>query len=667
MPHFNLHRYLLLGLILLALATPVSAQTQPSPLTIKVKVGFDSYYKLNQWTAVHVMLENTGAAIMGELRLRDSNPTFNTPATLYHYPVDLPNSSRKQFTLYLPLRGDQRLSLQLVDNNEQELLNQTVKIEPLAETQTVLIGVVASDLSLLGRLAMANKQTGERVAVAHLAVADLPTMPQAWRALDVMVFNDVDTRQLTPAQQAALSYWLSQGGKLIVGGGPTAASTIAGLQNILPFQTVQSVTLPHPLTELQNMASSPLPDRGPYPLAVPDGFSGEVMLSEQGQPLIIQQAVGQGQLYYITLGLSLAPLDQILPQILPQIIGTLQPQSSILLARLNQQDVLRSLTVLANQGLPNPALICLYLCLYVFFIGPLNYAILRLLKRGELAWLTMPAMVFLCTSVIYITGFQLRGVQPVLSQVKIIQTSPNSPAAETTTFIGVYSPSRADYTLKLPETSLIEGLPDSLGLTNELAVKLDGNTEISNLRGDIGGMPAFIAHSQTVAPSFQATLKYNQQQQKLMGEVSNKTKQNLTQASVVLVQTKETIETDFNNSPSASIEVSHYVIELNNFAVGTQPIDQLIESHLIGQTFYTAAYKSSDPTLVSQDLILRGLFQNRTMWPYDSQYQAFQNQPTWSAYLVGWLNEPPTAELTSHTHAQMNQTLLIMNIPLEME
>ena len=107
------------------------------------------------------------------------------------------------------------------------------------------------------------------------------------QALDIVVFNDIDSAQLTPAQQDALNSWVRSGGFLVVGGGPNAAQTMAGLRHLLPFSGVTMRTLPHPLTGLQNFIRTPLADRGPYVAAVPTNFTGSVLAQQDQLPLAV--------------------------------------------------------------------------------------------------------------------------------------------------------------------------------------------------------------------------------------------------------------------------------------------------------------------------------------------------------------------------------------------
>jgi hypothetical protein len=302
-----------------------AAQTN---LSLEVQIGFDSFYKINTWTPVRVLLANQGSDLQAHLRVLDDRVNFGASNILYVYPVDLPGQSRKEITLYLPLRGQRQLSVELVDRVGNLLLSQRQAMTAI-EANGFLVAVVAGAPSLLNPLAGFKTIEEARVAVAHLDLGDLPTVLQAWQGLDMLVLNDVDTLQLAPAQLAALQSWIRFGGRLLVGGGPNTAQTIAGLTSLLPFSNVTVQTLPHPIAALKPFSSTAFEDRGPYVAAVPSQQTGTLVAGDVNQPLIIQAQRGRGQIYYLAFDLSLAPFDRLAgdPRFIPQLTGPFQPRA----------------------------------------------------------------------------------------------------------------------------------------------------------------------------------------------------------------------------------------------------------------------------------------------------------------------------------------------------
>jgi hypothetical protein len=482
------------------------------------------------------------------LRLRDDNTSFGASDILYVYPVNLPAQSRKLFTLYMPLRGQRQLSVELVDGVGRPLLSQQTRIEALS-SGSYLVGVFASDLSLLNVLARFSQTNGDRVAVAHLKLADLPPTPQGWAGLDMLVFNDVDTSQLTSTQQDALNYWVGHGGRLIVGGGPNAEQTIAGLSSLLPFAGVTIQTLSGPLTgsyltDLDDLSSQTLNNRGPYVAAVPTNPTGNIIAQENGVsfgndvPLTTSIKRGRGQVYYIAFDLGLAPLDTLAgqPQFFGQFAGQFQPQLGRFVEQAKIDNIRSSLALIPDQTLPSPATVAVYLIVYIVALGPANYYVLGRLKRREWAWYSIPIIILLFSSYGYFSGFRLRGGRPLVRQITVLQAESNASMASLDAFVGVYSPHRADYALEIEsQAALVESLPDTFGINNELTVTSGSNTTvIENLRADIGGIPAIMAHSQTIPPQIRASLSHNRANNHLAGHIINDTGQPITDVQLVL-------------------------------------------------------------------------------------------------------------------------------------
>jgi hypothetical protein len=636
--------YLIVTILICLALTPTTAAAQED-LSLEVRAGFDGFYKIDTWLPVKVTVANRGADLQGTLRLRDDNAGFGLSNVRYRYPVELPGQSRKQFTLYVPLRGQRRLVVELVDDQDTVLLSERANVSALGREEDVLIGVVAKDPSLLHRLS-GLQSTNQRIGVAHLQPNDLPLHPRAWAGLDIVVFNDIDSAQLTPAQQDALSSWLRGGGRLVVGGGPNAAQTTAGLKHLLPFSGVTMHTLPHPLIGLQNFIRTPLADRGPYIAAVPTDFTGNVLAQQDQLPLIIAVRRGLGQVYYLALDLSLAPLDILAsqPQFFPRLIGPLEARSH-LVENFNAYTMRDSLALIPDQTLPSPYTVALYLIVYILAMGPVNYFVLRRMKRREWAWFSIPLIILVFSGFGYFSGFRLRGGRPLLRQITVIQADVGAPLSRIDSFIGIYSPYRADYDLKIEGRALVESLGSS-GIGSELTVTTGDSTTVENLRSDIGGMPSIVAHSHAASPRITGNLRYNRASQRLSGTVINNTGHAL--ANVLLV-------------------TDNQVLELGTLPSGQTQVDGTVSPRYAYDNFYTIDYPSqSDPretmALASRDMTVRAMFNL-------DDYHADAPLKIPGLYLIGWQEDDSLGDgsipvaMTNSRGDQISDTMLLIGLP----
>ncbi|MFN8567734.1 MAG: hypothetical protein U0Z44_09495 [Kouleothrix sp.] len=117
---------------------------------------------------------------------------------------------------------------------------------------------------------------------------------------------------------------------------------------------------------------------------------------------------------------------------------------------------------------------------YVLVIGSLNYAVLRRMRRLELAWITVPAVVLLSTAGLYAAGTLLRGG----SRSTISSRSPRAARASARAWpprsSACFAPARATYTLGFPAATLVTGGPTQLFL----------NARFEPVRVDEAGAPS---------------------------------------------------------------------------------------------------------------------------------------------------------------------------------
>src|SRR5205085_5045297 len=86
-------------------------------------------------------------------------------------------------------------------------------------------------------------------------------------------------------------------------------------------------------------------------------------------------------------------------------------------ARQQRSNLLQDVLELPSLGLPSVGVLFCFLVGYILVIGPLNYLLLRRLRRLEWAWLTVPLTVLIFAGGLYVVGFGLRGGQSQIDQV----------------------------------------------------------------------------------------------------------------------------------------------------------------------------------------------------------------------------------------------------------
>ncbi len=452
---------------LLLLLAPLLAgfgppRQQDVAIQITLDAGYGHRYRENMWTPLLLTLSNDGPDVRGELRVRAEN-NVGLNATTYSTPLELPRQARKQVFLYVSLGSFARQILVELVNEAGEVLAQ-VDSQLLPASRGDVISAVVTDapggsVDLTG----IDVGPGESFQV-NWPVEAIPPQADALLGVDVMVFSDVDTGRLSVAQQAAIADWVLAGGHLIVSGGPNYRLTTAGLADLLPL-TITGTTTVDDLTPLAAFAG-----RYADSLAEPDVIlavgtlrpGAKVLVQVDGLPVLVRRYYGDGLVDYLAADPNLAPFRRwgdadtlwealvITPRQVPSWSRGFQDWS--LARRVIQQT--------PGFDLPTTLQMCGMLAVYIAVIGPLNYIVLRVLGRRELAWLTIPVLVIVFSVIAYVTGFNLRGTRATLNRLSVVQVWAEVDRAQVDGLVGLLSPRRSTYQIAASPNLTLRTLPD---------------------------------------------------------------------------------------------------------------------------------------------------------------------------------------------------------------
>jgi hypothetical protein len=480
---------------------------QGDGLTLSARAGFDSLFKESAAVPIVVSARNDGPPIEGEIRVAvDSS---DGGEIVYTAPISLPTGSDKRVMLYvhvLPFAGD--LTMQLVSD---ETVLATVNTNQLTMTPAddLLYGVVTADP---GGLAFLETVTGGRSGadVAFLDLADLPDVSIAWRALDVLVLDDVDTSRLTAGQLTALRAWIENGGQLVVTGGPGGPKTAAAVADLLPV-TVGGVESVDDLPALSAFGGAPFVAPGPYTLTGSSLRAGELLIHQDGLPLLAHTSLGRGGITFLALDPKLAPLAGWSGQsVVWEQIAALSPARGPWSNGI-QDGYAATQAIGSIPGLRLPSIwqLLLFLFAYTLVTGPINFLVLRRLRRRELAWVTIPVLVLLFSAITFFTGFRTRGGAAVLNEMSIAYGSIDAERVRAQSVVGLYSPRRGRYDLSLPyDTTAVPfgaGFGAVAGGGNVAAIARAGDLTLRDVRADTGEVVTFLIDAHRPRPPLSAT------------------------------------------------------------------------------------------------------------------------------------------------------------------
>lgn len=523
---------LLAALVLLTgLLLPIATANAADPVSMTARALVGGHTRIGAWTAVEVQVVNDGPAISGELRLGATGQGAST----YGAVADLPTGSRKRYLLYAQpsIFGHDIVVDLLVAGHSVATTKVPITVH---DSYQPIVVVVAEDP---GRIvpdviaALTNPNTPSP-AVVGLKPADLPSRIEAWSAIDRLIWQDTDTSQLDEGQLAALQTWLGLGGRLVILGGSTGATTLGGFPDaILPFRPSRTVdVVPADLTSLLGgtTLTGTLPSLGGV---LTEGTvmarSGDVVIAAErtlGQGSVVILGIDAGQTGVGGSAAARALWRRVLPQTTGAVVNPLAlPDDSAIVAALNN---------LPAVGLPPIEQLLALLIAYIVLIGPVNYLVLRRFDRREWAWLTMPVLIVLFSVGAFGLGRLLKGSDTVINEIAIVRGAAGAETGLGQIYVGVFSPSRRSFDVRVGGGALLSN-PISMQQQGGTAVPLDillGDPAL--LRGyevGYGVLRGFRAETALPAPKLEAMLVLTNG--RLTGQVTNRSSAPIEAAAVL--------------------------------------------------------------------------------------------------------------------------------------
>lgn len=599
-------------------------------VTLVAYAGFGGYCKENRWMPVQVVVENKGADLTARIQVSNSNG--NGAQFVYAEDISLPTTSRKELFLYLyPQSYTQKITVSLLAGGNT-LVTTALNVTCLtAENQ--LFGLLTDNPAAFSSLAETAPLTGF-VRVAQLQLANLPDQSQGWESLDALVVSGLDMSAMTDAQRAAMRSWLAQGGKLLVVGGPKWQSVAGGLDEFLPLglNATSSVSSLSGMSSYFRVAGTL---QGETILATgTDRPGAQVLIRQDGIPLLVQKQVGFGSVFYLAADPGLQPLSTWagMKDVYSHLLGDRSLQPAWMASVWNPYYANQALSALPALSLPSAMYVFCLLGLYILIVGPLNYFVLRRFKRQELAWISIPILVVLFTLSTYFVGTLIRGSRPTLNRLAIVQGWEGVDRDQVHALVGIFSPGREKYTLQAG-TPFLFYVPDNnqaLQASQDwLSLKQDPNTVLPDVQVESGAVKAAALNGATPAIPFTSKLGIDVSgtDPVLSGTITNTGKYALKDAKLVTPGDFKELGT-FAPGETKQIRLS--------LVTGSGGAD-FYSSPLISPSPYSNPIRTDAEDTTARRSNLMGVVQSGSA---GSTYQnSPQNRGNWGIYLIGWVDD----------------------------
>lgn len=545
-------------------------------VTMRARIMLQGHARVSSWAAIEVDLQNDGPSVDGELQMNGGSQG----TVKYAMAVNLPTGSHKTYVLHAqPPQFGRNVKIDLVAGGTTV---GSVQVAYLTHDQNqLLIGVIAErPAGIVSELKLPQNIFGSTPAVVTLGIADLPERAEGWSGLDRLVWQDVDSNQLSTAQLTALRAWIAAGGRLVIAGGTAGINTLSAFpDDLLPYRPTATLDLdPSRLVGVLG----PLP-AGAAVLPAMGGAQGAGRaLATSGDRVVAADLVyGSGRVTILGFDPTVKWLaesksvDQLWRGLLPERFGSggVSTDDSQLVGAVYQLPAL---------ALPPITGLLVILGAYVLIIGPINYLILKRLDRRELAWVTMPILVVTFAAASFGYGSFLRGTDVVINEVAVVRGAPDATEATADVYFGIFSPTRATYQVNVPQGALLAA-PVAGDQFGQGVISLDilqgTGTEqpsaVRNLAVGSGSIRVVRAELPVTAPRMKATL--NLVDGVLIGTFENASDQALENVAVVL-----------GSSVAVLGDVEAHSTRSVRIPVQVNPFGSSLADQIIGPSFDTS-------------------------------------------------------------------------------
>jgi ABC-type transport system involved in multi-copper enzyme maturation permease subunit len=434
----------------------------------------DGIARMDRWLPIEVEIANAGPGTRGTLSW-----VAGGGGTTWRREVDLPEGARKSVSLAIRpgvMAGKTRVLLETADDRSVEV---EVALRGIADS-AVAIAVLGDDPVGINGIAVASTAPppGPRprptvdeprpVRTGLVALADAPTHTSGWDTFDQVVWYRADPTRLDPRQLFALRAWVADGGNLTLVVTDTAPAVRASpLADWLPAELGALRDLP----DLDGLLTAVgAPPAGPIAVAAPAASArpGAWIRASaaDGSPLWSTGRYGLGTVTLLLADPRVAPLSAVprdglwravlslpatgvaqVPADLAAALHAIEPPLRCALGKPSYGDPVETWSAPVRtflDDIPGVAPLPLtwlaaFSALYLLIIGPVDWFVLRRLRREPLTWVTYPTSIAVFSAVALIGTSWSKGSQAVVRRLEIVDALPGTGLWRGSTFIGVFS------------------------------------------------------------------------------------------------------------------------------------------------------------------------------------------------------------------------------------
>lgn len=422
--------------------------------------------------SVRLTIENEGQDWEGTVRLT-VDEDFRIPSA-YDTALSLPQGSRKQFVVKIPINSidstNGTVIVTLLNRKDEKTAEKEFKRLLTGGRDALSMGILSDAYAKLTYLDMGGNDIFFYNNFYPIKLVELQqgSLADKLDALTFLVIDQYNTGILTEEELEAIELWNLNGGILILGTGAYAEDVLSGFDG--GYLEISSGAVYAPGDEYwseYDYMGSVYVDKSQLTMAELQGTGCDSMGYTYGDSYTdyytggFFESMGDGSVCAVPYSLTeLGNLDESYRYITLEgfVQELMENASNYAASRYSYSasfynnygyDIQRLLGVMGNSNsILNFGLLKVLVIVYVIFVGPVLYLILRLLKRRELYWIAVPITAVFGIGMVYLAG---RGFEVVSTKVYSVTVKNLSESENSITYLHCYDANRKEWNLRMAD------------------------------------------------------------------------------------------------------------------------------------------------------------------------------------------------------------------------
>ncbi|RUL48275.1 hypothetical protein [Lysinibacillus antri] len=407
-------------------------------LDVKAEAGVSNKVKYFTPLPLKLTITNSGSAFSGDLVI-DAAESYAVGSGLV-YPLDIAEGETKTVNLYLNglsddymYSGNQQNSLFSfyeggIEEGEIVKYSGNKNVRPqFHEQEANFIFTLTENRDRLASLLRLRQYSTYNVEVFNLNQLkdyEFPSDAKGLEIANIIAIDEISLTDFQEEQQQAILNWVQQGGKLLIGASDQVEASAGIFKDYLPLTISQERVAVSP-ESLKTLSKNGNFKEG-IEVYQAQEKSGSIRLLADGNTILASATqLGEGQIIQTTFSLGDEPLSTMdgYPKLLAELLKlqTTTPNSPYGgMYYGNFNDYLPYEIGSVNELFPSfevsTTLLVVIVIVYILFIGPLLYFILKRMDKREHAWWIIPVVSVALSLAMFMFGAKDRLMQSQIQQ-----------------------------------------------------------------------------------------------------------------------------------------------------------------------------------------------------------------------------------------------------------